>query len=113
MSWWVLLAVVAVAAGLVWLAQRPPCTFVVRVAAGGPRAVRGTVTAAFLAAVREVCARHGVTWAEVRGEPRGQRIALVFSRSLPPAARQQLRNWWAMSGWPAPGAAGHRRPHCR
>jgi hypothetical protein len=78
--------------------------FVVKVRVGKAEATRGTVTDAFLAAVEEVCREFGLRLAEVRGVLRGaRRIALQFSSNFPEAARQRLRNWWAMSGWPAPG----------
>jgi hypothetical protein len=90
-----------VVAGLLY-ASRPPAVFLVRVAGGEPTAVRGKVTGPFLAAVREACRQHGVTAGAVRGVAAGQRIALRFSSRFPEGCRQQLRNWWAQSGWPAP-----------
>jgi hypothetical protein len=95
------LAVVAFAAWAFWVAFRPRYAFVVRVGGGIPRAVKGTVTAAFLEQVRRVCAENGVLSGTVRGVVRGRRISLAFSGGIPPGARQQLRNWWALSGWPA------------
>jgi hypothetical protein len=64
---------------------------------------RGTVTRAFLQEVGDTCGRHGVSDAVVRGEVRGQRIALAFSRGMPEPCRQQLRNLWGLSGWSAAG----------
>jgi hypothetical protein len=90
-----------VLAGL-WYATRPPVVFFVRVVGGEPTAVRGKVTGPFLAAVREVCQEHGVTAGAVRGVAVGQRVTLRFSSGFPEASQQQLRNWWAQSGWPAP-----------
>jgi hypothetical protein len=90
---------------LVLFVARPPAVFVVAVRGGTTRAGRGKVTDAFLAAVTEVCREFGVSAGEVRGVARGERISLRFSAGFPPAARQRLRNWWAMSGWSArPGA---------
>src|SRR5262249_59660069 len=94
------------AVGGVWKTRRPPCFFAVRPARGEPTAEVGTVTPAFLRRVREVAEEHGVAagrvWGEIR---RGGRISLRFSGQFPESARQQLRNWWAVSGW----TAGTRR----
>lgn len=95
----------AVILSLLWFVARPPAVFVVTVRGGTARPGRGKVTDVFLAAVAEVCREFGVSAGEVRGVARGGRISLRFSASFPPAARQRLRNWWAMSGWAArPGA---------
>jgi hypothetical protein len=96
------LAVLAFVAWAFWVALRPRPAFVVRVDGGLPRAVRGVVTPAFLEEVRRVCDEKGVTRAKVSGFVRGRRIVLAFSRGIPPGGRQQLRNWWTLSGWPAP-----------
>ncbi len=95
------LAVVGLVVWLVWLAFQPRCAFVLRVAEGRARAVQGKATRALLAQVEEICAQHGVRRAVVRGVVRGRRIALAFSRDIPPSGQQQLRNWWALSGWSA------------
>ncbi len=92
-----------------WRTGRGRSAFVVRITRGEPRAVVGVVTPAFLRCIRDVAAGHGVRTGKVSGVARGQRISLVFSRQLPEAARQQLRNWWAASGWPATS----RRASCR
>jgi hypothetical protein len=96
------LVVVALLAWGLWLAAQPRCAFVVRVAAGVPRAVKGVVTPAFLEQVRQVYSEHGVRSGTVRGLIRGRRIALGFAGKIPPGGQQQLRNWWALSGWSAP-----------
>jgi hypothetical protein len=103
------LAVVAFAAWAFWVAFRPRYAFVVRVGGGMPRAVKGTVTAAFLEQVRRVCAEQGVICGTVRGRVRGRRISLTFS-GFPPPAQQQLRNWWALSGWLAAPVRDRRPP---
>jgi hypothetical protein len=95
------LVVVALAAWGFWAALRPRCAFVVRVTGGLPKAVKGAVTPAFLGQVRQVCGEHGVTSGAVRGVVRGRRISLAFGGGIPPAAQQQLRNWWAIAGWSA------------
>jgi hypothetical protein len=100
------LAVLVFAAWAFWVALRPRRAFVVRVDGGVPRPVKGTVTAAFLDQVRQVCAEQGASSGTVSGLVRGRRISLAFSGGIPPAARQRLRNWWAISGWPGPPPAG-------
>jgi hypothetical protein len=94
-----LLLAAAVIAAVFFAAN--PAVFVVKVRDGKPEASRGKVTDAFLAAVAEVCAEFALRTGEVRGVARGRRIALRFSSGFPAAARQRLRNWWAMSGWSA------------
>jgi hypothetical protein len=96
----VVLAACAAAWGL-WRAGRPRAVFRVRVAAGRPEATEGTVTPAFLTRVREVAAANGVSRGVVSGFAHGEFIRLRFSAEIPEPARQQLRNWWASSGWPA------------
>jgi hypothetical protein len=94
--------VLVVAASIMWglwRASQPRCAFVVQVRDGEPRVITGTATAAFLQRIREVVASYGVAKATVSGMARGSRIALQFSRDIPPPACQQLRNWWAISGW--------------
>lgn len=98
----VALVVLAGIAAAVWFFAKPPAVFVVRVRGGHTEATAGNVTAAFLAAVAEVCREFVIPVAEVRGVARGRRISLRFSGNFPPAACQRLRNWWAQSGWPPP-----------
>ena len=94
------LILVALLAWALWAACRPRCAFVVRLADGLPRLVRGKATAAFLERVREVCNQYGVLSGTVRGIIARRRISLSFS-GIPLPGQQQLRNWWAMSGWSA------------
>ena len=69
----------------------------------------GTVTPAFLTRVREVAAANGVSRGVVSGFAHGEFIRLRFSKDVPEPARQQLRNWWASSGWSAPKALNAER----
>jgi hypothetical protein len=92
-------ALVLVAA--LWHAGQARSLFVVRLARGEPRAAAGTVTRAFLAEVRAIATRHGVTRGRIAGVEQGTDIRLVFSRHFPPVSRQQLRNWWGIHGWRA------------
>jgi hypothetical protein len=95
-----------VVAWLLWRAGRPARVFDVRLTGGTPAATAGAVTAAFLNRVREVAADHGIAAGRVWGvADRTGRVRLMFSSHFPEPARQQLRNWWAASGW----SAGPRR----
>src|SRR5262245_2668419 len=93
-------AFVALVIGLVWLAFRPRYVFVVRIQAGEARVSRGKITPAFVQHISEACARNGVARGWVGGVQRGRRIVLSFSRGIPEPCRQQLRNLWALHGWP-------------
>jgi hypothetical protein len=93
------LGLVMLAAWALWCACRPRPAFVVRIKGGVPGLAKGTVTRAFLHQIGETCRRHQVGHGEVRGVRNGRRIALVFSRGMPPACQQQLRNLWTLTGW--------------
>jgi hypothetical protein len=82
-----------------WSAFRPRPAFVVRIRGGVPWVAKGTVTQAFVHQIGESCSRHQVKRGEVRGVIEGRRIALSFSRGMPTACRQQLRNVWTLIGW--------------
>jgi hypothetical protein len=104
------LIVVGLTAWMIWLVFRPLCAFVVRFADGEARLKKGVATRACLEQIREICSRHGVHHGAVRGIVRGRRISLEFSRSIPASGQQQLRNWWALSGWAALPAAPQTHP---
>src|SRR5205823_14121653 len=97
-EWWAQLLALGVIVAAAWIALQPRCAFVIQIAQGIPKAVRGKVTAALLEQVREVCEQHSVRQGMVRGLVRGRRIALVFSASIPPVGQQLLRTWWANWG---------------
>jgi Protein of unknown function (DUF3634) len=92
------LVVVALCAGALWWAIQPRYLFVVRVTGGVPRVARGKVTAAFLQQLGQACAEGGVSQGWVGGVQRGRRLALAFSRSIPPPCQQRLRNLWLLQG---------------
>ena len=100
-EWWGQLLALGVIVVAACIALQPRCAFVIQIAQGTPKAVRGKVTAAFLEQVREVCEQQGVRRGMVRGRIRGRRIVLGFSPSIPPNGQQRLRNWWANWGWSA------------
>jgi hypothetical protein len=96
-----MLAMAAAVFWALWSAIGGRPAFVVKIARGEPRVVRGPVTRAFLQEVREVCTRYGVDAGRVRGVVKYGRISLEFSDSMPPQCRQQLRNVWVLTGWSA------------
>jgi hypothetical protein len=95
------LAAGALLVWLLWRALGPRYVFVVRLKDGQPRVTQGTVAPAFLREIADTAARHGVTSGVVRGVARQGRVVLAFSSGFPPPCQQQLRNLWAISGWPA------------
>jgi hypothetical protein len=103
------LGIAGAVAWALWRSSRPRPIFAVRITAGQPSAVEGTVTSAFLVRLRELAAAHQLSETEVAGFAHDGVIRLHFSRDVPDAARQQLRNWWAMHGWNAPRPACSRR----
>jgi hypothetical protein len=100
----------ATIAWALWRASKGRPLFVVKIEAGRARTQKGTVTTAFLRRVEEVAAANEIRHAEIHGYPRGRLIRLWFSREVGEASRQQLRNWWAGSGWGAPYEKP--RPRC-
>ncbi len=96
------LLLVVAGAAVVYRAARPRPVFVIEVDAGRSSITTGSVTASFARDVAEICARNQVEHARVRGVVQGKRIVLVFSSSIPPGCRQQIRNMWSVTGWKAP-----------
>ena len=92
---------IVAAAALYWAIAKPQAVFVVRVRNGQTTSTHGKVTGAFLAAIAEVFEEFGIQEGEIRGVPRGRKIALWFTSKIPSAACQRLRNWWVISGWSA------------
>ena len=76
-----------------WCASRAPL-FVIQVREGQPEVTTGKVTAAFLQRLKEVVDAYGIKKAKIFGMKRGARVALQFSRQIPAAACQKMRNWW-------------------
>jgi hypothetical protein len=82
-----------------WWGPAASAQFVVRIDDGAARLVRGKVAAAMLRQVEEICREHGVRRGEVYGRLWGRRrVRLAFSRGIPPACRQRLRNVWPIHG---------------
>jgi hypothetical protein len=92
------LVIVALVIGALWWAFQPRYAFVVRIDNGLPRVTRGKLTTAFLEALGRACSDTGVSHGWIGGVHRGRRVTLAFSRSIPVACQQRLRNLWALHG---------------
>jgi hypothetical protein len=92
------LVVVALVIGALWWGFQPRYAFVVRIETGLLRVTRGKVTTAFLEALGRACSEVGVSDGWVGGVHRGQRVTLAFSRGIPVACQQRLRNLWILHG---------------
>jgi hypothetical protein len=92
------LVILGLMVAVAWIALQRRYAFVVRLQAGVPRLARGKVTAAFLHEIGRVCREAGVSDGWVGGVRRGRRVALRFSRHIPPPCRQRLRNLWLQLG---------------
>jgi hypothetical protein len=94
------LAVVGLAAGAIaWLLLSVRYVFWVRVRDGVPAVGRGKVARPFLQDIADVCSEHQVASGWVGGVRRGRRVSLAFSKDIPEACRQRLRNLWNVHGW--------------
>jgi hypothetical protein len=93
----------AILSTLAWFGLRAyqlHVVFLVRIRDGQATVDRGRVTTAFVGAVQDLCREHGVSTGEIRGYSNGSVIRLWFAAGIPEVFRQQLRNWWTISGWP-------------
>ena len=88
------LIVFALIAALVWWALKPRPVFVIVIRHGTARVTSGNVTASFVSAVKDECRRSELDEGTIRGIHNKGRIALIFSRHIPPSSRQRLRNAW-------------------
>lgn len=95
-------------AWFLWLAFQPRVAFVIRILKGEAHLDRGIAPPGLLNEVTEVCRREGIESGTVRGHIGSEGIALVFSRQVPPGARQQLRNWWVSIHGAPMSRAGRR-----
>ena len=84
-----------------YAACRPRAEFVIRIENGRPRAASGKVTRGFLRDVGDVCEHHDVRRGTIAGIAQGRHIQLRFSGPIPSGCRQQLRNLWNITRWPA------------
>jgi hypothetical protein len=89
-----------VVAGVAGLAARQATTrgrvFSIRVRDGAPRLVRGRVSPSFVAEIGDVLSRHRVRRGTIFGISKRGTVSLGFSRSIPIASRQSLRNVWSI-----------------
>ncbi len=79
---------------LAWYALAPKPVFKVRFAKGALRVTRGKVTANFEQQIGEIFEQWQIRRGWIAAVQRGPQRTLVFSRSVPPGCRQQLRNLW-------------------
>jgi hypothetical protein len=73
-----------------WVALSPKPVFKIRVAKGSVRVTKGKVTAE----AAEILHQWKISRGWIGAVKRGRRLTLVFSHSVPPGCRQQLRNLW-------------------
>jgi hypothetical protein len=71
-----------------------PPDVVVDIEAGEPVPRRGKVKRGFLEDCSEIARDYGIRNGRICGNRQHGQIALRFSRSIPPAAHQRLRNAW-------------------
>ena len=99
MEWAVIVGVlVLLAVVFSWRVSTSGRVFVIRVRNRVPFLVRGQVSQAFVVELADVLQRHQVRRGTLFGVRRRGTVGLAFSRGIPPAARQALRNVWAMHG---------------
>jgi Protein of unknown function (DUF3634) len=79
---------------LAWTALAPKPVFKIRFAKGALRVTRGKVTAEFQRQIGEIFDHWQIRRGWIAAVKRGPHKTLVFSHSVPPGCRQQLRNLW-------------------
>ncbi|HEV3303130.1 MAG TPA: DUF3634 family protein [Planctomycetaceae bacterium] len=77
-----------------WIALSPKPVFKIRVAKGSVRVTKGKVTADFQQQAADILQQWKISRGWIGAVKRGRRLTLVFSHSVPPGCRQQLRNLW-------------------
>ena|ERR1043166_5381807 len=85
---------VAVIAAILYAAFGQRFHFVITITQGEPRVTKGKVHGDFLDTIREMCQEYGIASGWIGGVMRGKTISLRFSRSIPGACQQRLRNVW-------------------
>src|SRR5690348_14827024 len=91
-------AVAALGVLFAWRVSARGRVFVIRVRNRVPFLIRGKVSQAFVVELADVLRRHDVRRGSIYGVRRRGAVLLGFSRGIPRAARQALRNVWAMHG---------------
>lgn len=94
----IIVVLVVLAVVFSWRVTARGRVFVVRVRNRVPFLARGKVSQAFVAELADVLGRHEVRRGSIYGVRRRGAVSLGFSRGIPAAARQALRNVWAMHG---------------
>ena len=89
-------AFAALAVVIWWQVTARPRVFVIRIRNRVPFLTRGKVSQAFVTELAEVLQSHGVRRGAIYGVRRRGTVLLAFSRGIPPAVRQGLRNVWSM-----------------
>jgi hypothetical protein len=80
-----------------WMVNTQRYEFVIVIRSGTAQLRRGKATAAFVDQVAQVCREHNVVRGWVGGIRERRRLKLAFSRSVPRACRQRLRNLWQLT----------------
>src|SRR4051794_33133149 len=88
------LVLVGLALWVIWSLFPPRYVFEIQIREGRPRIRKGKVTPAFLAQVADVCREGGISKGRIAGVKCGKRIAVQFSKTIPPGLQQRLRNLW-------------------
>lgn len=94
----IVIVLVALAVLFSWRVTAHGRVFVIRVRNRVPFLAKGKVSQTFVAELAEVLVSHEVRRGSIYGARRRGTVSLGFSRDIPPAARQALRNVWAMHG---------------
>ncbi len=74
----------------------PRADFVLAIDEGKVRLKRGKVLGQFVAECQQICAEWKVERGSIRGVRYSGRVALRFSREIPPEHHQRFRNAWGM-----------------
>jgi Protein of unknown function (DUF3634) len=86
------LIVLAILAAVAWFILTPQFVFRVRISGGALRLTRGKLTHGLLDQLAPICQEWDIKRGWIGGVRRGRRLTLLFSRSVPPGCRQQIRN---------------------
>jgi|SRR5580698_7860095 hypothetical protein len=86
--------VLAAVAAVAWLLFSPRFEFRIRISRGSLRLTTGKLTRDLIAELTPICQEWGIKRGWIAGVRRGKRVTLMFSRSVPSACRQQIRNLW-------------------
>lgn len=91
---WGTILILGLITGGAWIALSPPLVFKIRITNGTLRVTKGKVGHGCLQEFGEIVRREEIPRGWIGGVKRGRRLTLVFSRSIPPGCRQQIRNLW-------------------